>query len=208
MQLDLKAKLVPYEDDDNTVLVIVIGEAARAENFSLNGYERDTNPLLSKQDIVYFNNTVSCGTCTAVSVPCMFSHLEKNDFDVSAEKYEENLVDVLQRVGYDVMWKENDDGCKGVCNRIPTENMVQTNNPKYCFGKYCHDEVFLDDLKNTMKNIKKDTVIILHTMGSHGPTYYNRYPKEFRKFTPTCDTSDIQSCTRESIINTYDNTIL
>ena len=208
MKLDLNAKLIPYKDDDKTVLVLVIGEAARAENFSLNGYGRDTNPMLEKQDIAYFKNATSCGTCTAVSVPCMFSHQGRDEFDVNSEKYQENLVDILQRVGYDVLWKENDDGCKGVCNRISFEDMVKTNNPKYCFGDYCEDDVFLDDLRNMMKNIKKDTVIILHTMGSHGPTYFNRYPKEFRKFTPTCDTSDIQSCQRENIINTYDNTIL
>lgn len=208
MKLDLNAKLVPYEDDDKTVLVLVIGEASRAENFSLNGYKRDTNPMLEKQNIAYFKNATSCGTCTAVSVPCMFSCQGRNEFDVNAEKYQENLLDILQRVGYDIIWKENDDGCKGVCNRIQFEDMVQTKNPKYCFGDYCQDDVFLDDLRNMMKNIKKDTVLILHTMGSHGPTYYNRYPKEFRKFTPTCDTSDIQSCQREAIVNTYDNTIL
>lgn len=49
---------------------------------------------------------------------------------------------------------------------------------------------------------------MLHTMGSRGPTYYNRYPDEFKKFTPTCDTADIQNCSQESIVNTYNNTIL
>ncbi|MDD2839908.1 MAG: phosphoethanolamine--lipid A transferase [Rickettsiales bacterium] len=208
MKLDQNAILKPYADDTKTVLIIAIGEAARAMNFSLDGYERDTNPLLEKQDIVYFKDATSCGTSTAVSVPCLFSHLGKNDFDVNSAKYEENLVDILQRVGYDIVWKENDDGCKGVCSRIPTEDMVQTKNPKYCFGDYCHDEVFLDNIRDTLKNIKKDTVIILHTMGSHGPTYFNRYTDKFKKFTPTCDTSNIQNCSRESIVNTYDNTVL
>lgn len=207
-ELDKDAKLFQCEDKSKTVLVLVIGETARAANFSLDGYSRNTNPLLSKQNIVYFRNVLSCGTATAVSVPCIFSNLQRTDFDVNSAPYTENLVDILQRVGYDVIWKDNDDGCKGVCSRVKTENMVETNNPKYCNGQYCYDDVLLDSLKETLKNVKKDTVIILHSMGSHGPTYYNRYPDKFKKFKPTCDTADIQNCSKESIVNTYDNTIL
>ena len=206
--LDENAKLVPFEDPAVTVLVFVVGETARAANFSLLGYERKTNPLLEKQDIIAFDNVASCGTATAVSVPCMFSDQNREDFDVTDAKYTENLIDILQRAGYDILWRENDDGCKGVCNCVPTEDMVEINNPKYCNGTYCYDEALLDGLDEKLKNIQKDTVIFLHTMGSHGPTYYNRYPDRFKKFTPTCDTADIQNCSREEIVNTYDNTIL
>ncbi|OPZ76733.1 MAG: Phosphoethanolamine transferase EptA [Alphaproteobacteria bacterium ADurb.Bin438] len=86
--------------------------------------------------------------------------------------------------------------------------MVKIGNPKYCTSSYCKDEVLLDGLEDVIKNIKNDTVIVLHTMGSHGPSYHNRYPDEFKKFVPSCDTSDIQNCSKEEIVNTYDNTIL
>ena len=206
--LDEKAAVTPYEDDYKTVLIFVLGETARAANFSLNGYEKQTNPLLEKQDIAYFKNVTSCGTATAVSVPCMFSSVPRAAFDVDDAPYTENLIDLLKKAGYDILWLDNDDGCKGVCQRVNHVEMKNTKHPKYCFGAYCHDEVLLDGLEDTLKNIKKDTVIFLHTMGSHGPTYFNRYPDSFKKFTPTCDTADMQRCTKEQIVNTYDNTIL
>jgi len=199
---------VPFEDPHKTVLVIVLGEAARAKNFSLYGYKRETNPFLKQQDIIHFNEVASCGTATAVSVPCMFSHLTRTDFDVADARYTENLLDILKTAGYKILWFENDDGCKGVCDRAEVQHMVEINNPKYCYGRYCHDEALLDGLPEIFDSIKGNTVIVLHTMGSHGPTYYNRYPDNFRKFTPTCDTSDIQNCTQEQVVNTYDNTIL
>jgi lipid A ethanolaminephosphotransferase len=207
-RLDENAKLVPFEDPHPTVLVFVLGETARARNFSIYGYEKKTNPLLEKLDIVAFHEMSSCGTATAVSVPCMFSHMQRTNFDVTDARYTENLLDILQGAGYKVLWLENDDGCKGVCARVETRNMVQINNPKYCNGDYCKDEVLLDGLPEIIADIRQDTVIVLHTMGSHGPTYYNRYPDEFKKFTPSCDSADIQNCTREQVINTYDNTIL
>lgn len=206
--LDEDARITPYEDDAKTVLIFVLGETARAANFSLQGYERQTNPLLEKQNIVYFKNVTSCGTATAVSVPCMFSAAPRSKFDVDDAPYTENLIDLLQKAGYDILWLDNDDGCKGVCKRVRHEEMKYSNHPKYCFGSYCHDEVLLDGLEDTLKNVKQDTVIFLHTMGSHGPTYFNRYPDKFKKFRPTCDTADMQKCTKEQIVNTYDNTIL
>lgn len=206
--LDSKARLMDVPDTAKTVLIYVVGETARAANFSLGGYERKTNPQLEKQDIVYFKDVSSCGTATATSVPCMFSNMTRAGFDANDAKYMENILDLAQTAKHDIIWRENDDGCKGVCDRVVAEDMVQTKHPKYCKEKYCHDEVLLDGLEERLKNITRDTVIVLHTMGSHGPTYYNRYPDEFKKFTPTCDTADIQNCSREAIVNTYDNTIL
>ncbi|MCL1825390.1 MAG: phosphoethanolamine--lipid A transferase [Betaproteobacteria bacterium] len=207
-RLDENASHAPFEDPNITVLLFVLGETARAKNFSLYGYEKETNPLLKKQDIIHFKEVASCGTATAVSLPCMFSHLKRTNFDVADAKYSENLLDILRTAGYKILWLENDDGCKEVCRRVEVKNMVEINNPKYCNGKYCYDEALLDVLPDILSNIKEDTVIVLHTMGSHGPTYYKRYPENFKKFMPTCDTADIQNCTREQVINTYDNTIL
>ncbi len=211
IKIDENAKFLAHkgkDKDNKTVFILVIGEAARSASFSLYGYEKDTNPLLSKKDIVVFKNTTSCATSTAVSLPCIFSMKNKRDFNVTDEKYRENLVDLLHKTGYDVVWFENDDGCKGVCSRIENYNMVGQNNKNYCFGDYCIDEVLLDGLEKRIKNIDKNTVIVLHTMGSHGPSYYKRYRKEFEKFKPVCETTDIQSCDKEAIVNTYDNTII
>lgn len=206
--LDERAKLIPYEDEYKTVFVLVVGETARAANFSLYDYERKTNPRLEKRNVVAFNNVASCGTATAVSLPCMFSNMSRAKFDVDDAKFTENMLDLLKRGGYDVLWIENDNGCKGVCNRVETKDVVAENDPKHCFGDYCHDEVLLKDLRAKLANVKRDTIVVLHMMGSHGPTYYKRYPDRFKVFQPTCDTADIQGCSREAIVNTYDNTIL
>ncbi len=206
--LDEQAKLIPYEDEYKTVFVLVVGETARAANFSLYGYEKNTNPRLEKRNVVAFDNVASCGTATAVSLPCMFSNMSRVNFDVDDAKFTENMLDLLKRGGYDVLWVENDNGCKGVCNRVETKDVVAENDPKYCFGDYCHDGVLLKELRHKLANIKRDTVVVLHMMGSHGPTYYKRYPDKFKVFQPTCDTADIQNCSREAIVNTYDNTIL
>lgn len=208
VSLDEYAKTVPFPDSHKTVLVFVLGETARAANFSLYGYEKQTNPLLEKQDIVTFSHVASCGTATAVSVPCMFSDKGRSDFDADDAKFTENLLDLLKRGGYDVLWLENDNGCKGVCNRVETKDIVAQKDPEHCFGDYCHDEALLKDLREKLAHLERDTVVVLHMMGSHGPTYYKRYPDRFKVFQPTCDTADIQNCPREAIVNTYDNTIL
>lgn len=185
------------------LLVLFIGETARAQNFSLNGYYKETNPLLQKQDIVYFSNVASCGTMTAVSLPCMFSAYSRKNFDTDDAAYTQNLLDIMQTAGYNIEWIDNDNGCKGVCNRVPTENMFSK-----CKGGICYDDVLLQKLAQMVKNIKQNTLLVLHMIGSHGPAYYERYPQQFAKFIPDCRTSDIQSCSKEEIVNTYNNTIL
>ena len=191
------------------ILTLVVGEAARVKNFSIYDYEKETNPLLkNEKNLITIPDVVSCGTATAHSVPCMFSHKGRSDVDADKVKHEENLLDILQKSGWDVVWIDNDSGCKGTCQRVKTYDVVKIGNNKNCFGDYCHDDVLLDYFNDVLKKITKNTVIVLHTMGSHGPAYYKRYPKEFEKFKPTCDTVNIQNCTKEELVNTYDNTIL
>ena len=206
-KLDEEAKLVPYPDKKQTVFVVVLGETARAMNFSLNDYEHETNPKLKQQDIVNFRHVQSAGTSTAFSVPAIFSFLSRKDFRPSKAKYTENMLDLLQQSGYEILWKENDNGCKGVCEHVPYIEM-DVKNKQFCDGKYCQDELLLEGLEEFLTNLKGHAFIVLHTIGSHGPTYYRRYPDEFKQFTPTCDTEEIQTCTKEQIVNTYDNTIL
>lgn len=205
---DENVRAAPRSGPEKTILVFIVGETARAANFSLQGYARETNPLLSRQDIVYFPNMYACGTSTAVSLPCMFSPKGRRGFDVDAAEFSQNLLDILADGGYAVSWWDNDDGCKGVCKRAPTRIMKKSGDPRHCEGSYCRDEVLLEGLEAKMREADGNTAIFLHAMGSHGPSYFQRYPERFRKFTPTCDTTDIQNCSREEIVNTYDNTIL
>lgn len=205
---DAKQKEAMKNGPRKNLTILIVGETSRGEDFSLGGYSRETNPRLAQDNVVYFPKTTSCGTATAVSVPCMFSNMPRAHYDEQLAHHQEGLLDIVQRAGIQVQWNENDGGCKGACDRVPHQNMNVLNLPGQCIDGECYDEVLFHDLDNYIDKLNGDGLIVLHTIGSHGPTYYNRYPKEFRKFTPTCDTNEIQSCSQVQLVNTYDNTVL
>lgn len=205
---DAKQKAVMHNGARKNLTIVVLGETSRAENFSLGGYDRETNPRLKQDDVVYFPKTTSCGTATAVSVPCMFSNMPRAHYDEELAHHQEGVLDILQRAGVQVLWNDNDGGCKGACDRVPHQNVTNLNLSGECIDGECYDEVLFHKLDSYIDNLQQDGIIVLHTIGSHGPTYYNRYPAEFKKFTPTCNTNEIQSCTQQQLTNTYDNTIL
>lgn len=190
------------------VLFLVIGETARAANFQLGGYSRPTNrELIGIDNLIYYPTATSCGTATAISVPCMFSHLPRETFDVAEADRYTNLLDVLQKGGYDVEWRENNAGCKGVCGRVATINYHGDGFAGACANNECPDEVMLKDLGARLQSIERDTVVVFHQMGSHGPAYSQRYPPEFEVFKPACHSNQLQRCTSEEVRNAYDNTI-
>lgn len=191
-----------------TLVVLVVGETARAGNFSLGGYARDTNPELKKQQVIYYPNATSCGTETAISVPCMFSNMPRVHYDANLAHHQEGVLDILAHAGVSVLWRENDGGCKGACDRVPHTDMTQWKLPQYCHDGFCQDDVLLHRLDNYVDSLHNDGIIVLHQMGSHGPAYYQRYPAEFRRFTPTCDSNQIQDCDHQALVNTYDNSLL
>lgn len=189
------------------VLILVVGETARAQNFHLNGYARNTTPNLSEMDVINFSDVSSCGTATAISVPCMFSDMDKNNFNHSVRD-RQNLLDALNIAGLDVLWLENNPDCKGVCDRIPTKQMSSFYTDELCKDGQCFDAALLKGLDDFVDTIKNDAVIVLHTQGSHGPAYYKRYPEEYKQFLPECRRSAVQECTDEEVLNAYDNTII
>ena len=197
-------------DPQRRVSVFIIGEATRAQNWGLNGYARQTTPrLAARSDIINFTQVSSCGTDTATSVPCMFSVMDRAHYDEAHAEMQDNLMDIFQRAGIYVYWVDNNTGCKGVCNRIPNELITHRNLPEYCQGGECMDDILLTDFDKLIDSAQeKDAVLVLHTIGSHGPAYYARYTPEYRQFTPTCDTNEIHRCTNEELVNTYDNTLL
>lgn len=194
------------------LMVLVVGETARAENFSLNGYSKNTNPKLSKQDIINFSQVSSCGTATAVSVPCMFSGMPREDYDESLANHREGLLDIAKRAGYQVTWIDNNSGCKGTCDRVEEFKIPEPIQKKWCKDEECFDDILIDSLKAYLATIpKNDTrphLVVLHQMGSHGPAYYKRVPPQYKVFKPTCDTNAIQGCSRDELLNSYDNTLL
>ena len=204
---DLTADVI-MENNNNkkNIMIFIVGEAARAKNFSLGGYEINTNEPLNGQDFIYFNNVESCGTSTAVSVPCMFSVYERKDFKMEYKNSVSNLLDFMKKAGFYTIWIDNNSDCKGVCNRA--DEVVNLARIPECSARICYDEEMLYDIENKIKNINKDNIVIfLHQMGSHGPAYYLRYPDGFEKFAPVCKSGYFDDCSNEEVINTYNNTI-
>ncbi|MBP5966159.1 MULTISPECIES: phosphoethanolamine transferase [Pseudomonas] len=192
-----------------SLTVLVVGESARAENFGILGYDRDTTPTLDKEaGLIAFTDVHSCGTETAVSVPCMFSNMGRKNYDASKAKNEEGLLDVLKRAGIDVIWRDNQSGCKDTCNRVTVQDVSNLKDPTLCANSECRDEILLQGLQGFIDHLDKDTVLVLHQMGSHGPEYFKRYPKEYEHFTPVCESNALNNCSRESIVNGYDNTLV
>lgn len=197
------------------LVVLIVGETQRAMSYQLNGYTQNTNEFTLKHGVISFRDVSSCGTATAYSVPCMFSNLSRHEFSVPKANAQDNILDIAQRAGVNVTWLDNDGGCKGVCTRIKYEDirkkfLTSSRRAKYCPAKdSCYDEVFLPALDETLPALPKDrdNLLVLHVMGSHGPTYFERYPLAFQKFLPDCDHSDVQNCTHQELLNEYDNTI-
>ena len=190
-------------NNKQNLVVFVLGESARADNFSLNEYKRKTNPLLENQNIINFKNTYSCATSTFLSVPCIFSHMERKNFSISKAKNTENILDIFKKLYFNIIWLSNNGGCKGVCDRVIFKEINSPNsNDSYLFEKMKNE---VNNIDNNINN--RNNIIILHQRGSHGPLYYQRYPKEFEIFTPICKSS-LENCKNEEIVNAYDNTIL
>jgi lipid A ethanolaminephosphotransferase len=208
--LGLDAKINETSEDKKELIILVVGEATRADRFSLNGYERETNPLLKKEDIINFSNISSCGTSTAHSVPCMFSIYTKEEYDYKKGITTENVLDVLTHTkDVNVLWRDNNSDSKNVALRVQYEDFKTSKTNTICEEGECRDEGMIVGLDEYIeKSQGKDILIVLHQMGNHGPAYYKRYPKEFEKFTPVCKTNQLEKCTNEEVNNAYDNAIL
>jgi len=185
-----------------TVGIVVVGETARADHFSLNGYGRRTNPRLeAREGLINFPNATSSGTCTAVSVPCMFSFLGKRDYRPEEARRRSNVLDVVAKAGVQVVWIENNSGSKGVADRV---DFVEQ---RGIDGGRDFDEALVEAAAARIRDVEGDVLVVLHTMGSHGPAYFRRYPPEFEIFRPACREADLTSRPREEVVNAYDNTI-
>lgn len=209
--LDARAPAVP-PDARPPLLLLVLGETARASNFSINGYGHPTTPELEHEEIASFQNVSSCGTSTAASLPCMFSNMGRVGFDARSKNFE-GLLDVIQRSGMAVLWLDNQSGCKGVCDRVAYANTSKQTNPKLCPGGTCYDAIMLEGLESRIAALPakfraRGVVLVLHAMGSHGPAYYLRSPQAFKRFKPECSSKDLQNCSQAELMNSYDNSII
>ena len=191
------------------VVVLVIGETVRADHWGLNGYVRQTTPLLAaRTDVVNFPDVTACGTSTAISLPCIFSPFGRENYDREAILSHQSLLDVLARTGVGVLWRDNQAGCKGVCDGVEMETMRAPDEPRLCHAGRCFDEILLRGLEAHIDAVSGDLLVVLHPIGNHGPNYFERYPSEYDQFQPACRSAELSRCSREEIINAYDNAVL
>jgi lipid A ethanolaminephosphotransferase len=190
------------------VLVLVIGETARAANWGLSGYARQTTPELARLPVLNFDAVTSCGTNTETSLPCMFAPIGRRAYDEGRIRGSESLLHLLQRAGVGVQWRDNQSGCKGVCDGLPQDTVEGLNPPGLCRDGRCLDEGLLAGLDARLARASGTQVWVLHMLGNHGPAYFRRYPPAFARFQPACEDDDLRQCSAEQIVNAYDNALL
>lgn len=190
-----------------TVLLLVVGETIRAANWGLSGYARQTTPELARLPVVGFDGVESCGTNTETSLPCMFAPVGRRDYDEVRIRSSESLLHVLARAGVRVDWRDNQSGCKGVCDGLPTQTVAPADAPGLCDGERCLDEALVADLDRRLEGANGTQVWVLHMLGNHGPGYFRRHPNGFAPFQPECRDDDLQRCPVGEIVNAYDNAV-
>ena len=193
------------------LVVLVVGETARAANWGLNGYARQTTPQLAQRPVISFAHVTSCGTNTEVSLPCMFAPVGRRDYDEGRVHGSQSLLHVLARAGVGVDWLDNQSGCKGVCEGLPVQEVVQLDVPGLCQHGRCLDESLLAGLPERLaRSAAKpgSQLMVLHMLGNHGPSYFRRYPPAFEQFKPACQQDDLARCSQGEIVNAYDNALL
>ena len=196
---EIKLPDAELTDSSRQVCVLIIGESARRDRFSLYGYERETNPLLAK-DTVTALIANSAATYTTAGVKAILDHAETN-------KLYEILPNYMYRNGIDVLWRTTNWGEPPV--HIEKYHQVEQIQERYPEANPEYDEVLLAGLKEEIDNSTNNKVlIVLHTSTSHGPTYNKKYPAEFEKFTPVCNTVEMSKADPAELNNAYDNSIL
>lgn len=190
------------------LFVLVVGETARSQNFSLNGYGRLTNPMLAQRDVISYPNATACGTSTEVSLPCMFSPFGRARYDEAKIRTHESVLHVLARAGFKVLWRDNQSGCKGVCDGLPAEQLDHAKVEALCAEGQCLDEVLLHGMEGIARDNQGNLLVVMHQLGSHGPAYFKRYPAVFKQFAPACENENLRGCSAAEIMNAYDNSLL
>jgi lipid A ethanolaminephosphotransferase len=206
--LAIDARIPAEQEADYELIIMVVGETARRDRFSLNGYPRVTNPALTKEkNVISYTNISACGTSTKTSVPCMFSLLGRETYSSDSANGMENVLDVLRNVGVSVLWRDNNSSAKGVADRILYEDFKAPTVNSICDSE-CRDVGMLQGLQGFIDEQHGDILIVLHQMGNHGPAYFKRYPPEFEQFSPACHSEELSECSDAEISNAYDNAIL
>jgi glucan phosphoethanolaminetransferase (alkaline phosphatase superfamily) len=195
---------------DSLVVVVIIGESARADHCQLNGYARATTPELARRtDLVSYPKVRSCAAGTRVSVPCLMTRATENSTEVSLD--ETSLVTLFRKHGFVTTWISNNQ----MLSRHDTPITVFAREANFQVFPSAfadadvgrHDETMLPVLSDTLAARTGRQLVVLHQRGSHWH-YAERYPPTFERFVPACKHgTPPYLCERKALVNAYDNSI-
>jgi lipid A ethanolaminephosphotransferase len=201
-----KARFIAENSSKKDVVILVIGEAARADRFSALGYARDTNVFTADQNLVAFPIGLSCATNTISSTACILTHEGRG---ASSRTIFEPLPSYLKRQGIATIFRTNNSGPPPMdVDLYQTTAEILAGCTAVDCPKQGYDAVLNWQLSDLIRQTESNRVFVtLHQTGSHGPAYYNKYPPAFEYFKPVCKTVQIAKCSDEELNNAYDNTI-
>ena len=186
-------------DNEKAVVVLVIGESARKANFQLYGYQRDTNPLLSRQKELKVYEATSCATYTTAGSKAILEPIDSDDLY-------ELLPNYAFRTGVDVAWRTTNWGEPPIhIDEYLTDTELADLYPEV---NKAYDGILFAGLRQRIESSSKNKVlIVLHTSTSHGPKYADKYPKEFEVYKPVARNVEEGEKNVGMLVNAYDNTI-
>lgn len=201
----VKQKQLPQRE----IYVLVVGESARYGNFSVNGYDRPTSPLLAKQtDLIAYTDVLSTANLTNTAMQLIFTRATPLDPETAHK--EKALTDAFKECGFQVAWIAN----QSVSNRFIQRITASADFTYFSTTDYdaanSYDGKLLDPLDEVLQEKNAKQFIVIHTLGSHF-RYNARYPETFCRFTPALHdntTYNLNAENRELLVNSYDNSIL
>lgn len=196
-------------------VVMVIGESSRYDRWSLNGYKRETNPLLEKEsNLVSLSNVVTAVSATRLSVPVLLTRKPATQ-SLKAGFSEKSFLTAFKEAGFKTYWLSNQMSFGKFDTPVSVfakeADVVQFLNLGGFSDRSTFDQILLAPLKIAMHDPAQKKLIVLHTLGNHW-NYSQRYPKEFDKWRPSLFGVDNPAYTdlrlKPELNNSYDNSIL
>jgi glucan phosphoethanolaminetransferase (alkaline phosphatase superfamily) len=205
----------PGGSETPQVVIMVIGESSRFDRWSLNGYERETNPLLKAEaNVISLKDVVTAVSATRLSVPVLISRKPARE-SLQAGFSEKSFLSAFKEAGFKTWWISNQMAFGKFDTPVSVfakeADITQFLNLGGFSGYSSFDEELMKPLKAALEDASQKKLIVLHTLGSHW-NYSQRYPKTFDKWQPSlygvANPAYTDSSMKGHINNSYDNSIL
>lgn len=193
--------------------VLIIGESNRYDHWQVNGYEKETSPLLKeRKNLISFSNVSAGAYITELSVPLLLTGLSADNYE--NHLYQKGIPGIFNELGFNTFWISNQVDRGNILlhsteakNKKQLISIEQLDSTKKIFNNL--DMSLVDEFKTVLKNSGGKTFVVIHTLGSHW-NYSARYPNEFDYFKPSYKTMNVKPNDikfRNVLVNSYDNSV-